>query len=104
VKNQFTTFGGLKENPACAGWTPDSLKRVALRRGAEAGVGHKRDKIHNFQHSRLIDGQTVEGGANLSLAGSLPEDGRARCVATAPDLAKEAGGVKVLDALSLAGG
>ena len=26
VKNQFTTFGGLKENPACAGRTPNSLK------------------------------------------------------------------------------
>jgi len=66
-------------------------------------VGRKRDKKHDFQHSGLIDGQTVEGGADLSLAAGFPEDGRAGCVAATPDLAHQTCGVKLLDPVALSG-
>jgi hypothetical protein len=56
VKTQFTTFGGLKENPVCAGLMPDSLINVTLLRRDEAAVGCKRDQKQDFQHSGPIDG------------------------------------------------
>jgi len=74
-------------------------EKPTLRRGAEAAVGRKRDQKDDFQHSGLFDRQAVEGGPDLGLAAYFPEDGRAGHVATAPDLANEAGGVKFLDSL-----
>ena len=69
----------------------------------ESRVGFQGDKGKDFQHPGFEDGQAFAGLPHLGFAGSLPEDSGARRVAPAPDLAENAGDVKLFDALALLG-
>jgi len=74
-----------------------------LEHGAEAWVGFQLGDQENFKHAGLKDGEGGDGGAHFCLAGGFPQDGCARDVAALPDVAENAGSVKLLDAPGLMG-